>query len=250
MGCIEFGGIEGVNMAFPVDLSSRNKYILDSIKIKQYDVEWLPIRTSNGKHDATFYVCGDAIKVEGVRVNVSADMQQQIADMLDCMLLTPKLADLMFDQADVKLEPLPRQITSSTQAMIEQSEKIDNLLKGKDAKGKIIATVGKHWCIGNKLKNSSKAMNYGWHFKSKTGSFKGIKGYACDSKISEVYVIQPSVLAHDKNHTDYSQICVLVKQDCLVDCKKMNLKDVLSDPEFADLASHEGVVSILRQPGT
>lgn len=236
-------------MTFPVDLSSRNKYILDSIKIKQYDVDWAPVRTSNGKHDATFYVSADALKVEGVRVNVSAQMQQQIADMLDCLLLTPKLADLRFDQADIQLEPQPRLITSSTQAMIEQSEKIDNLLKGKDTKGKIISTVGKHWCIGNKLKGSKQSMNYGWHFKAKTPSFKGIKGYSCDSKIPGVYVIQPSALAHDKSHTDYSQICVLVKQDCLIDCNKMNLKDVLSDPEYADLASHDGVVSVLRQPG-
>lgn len=237
-------------MTFPPDLSSRNKYILDSIRVKQYDdVDWVPLRTSNGKHDATFYVSGDALKIDNVRVNVSAQMQQQIADMLNCMLLTPKLVDLRFSQADVVLEPQPRQITSSTQAMIEQSEKIDNLLKGKDTKGKIISTVGKHWCIGNKLKGSKQAMNYGWHFKSKTGSFKGIKGYLCDSKMADTYVIQPSALAHDKNHTDYSQICVLVKQDCLVDCNKMNLKDVLSDPELADLASHEGVVSVLRQPG-
>lgn len=242
-------------MTFPQNLSDRNKYILQCVQNGKYEMEWAPLTSSIPGHQARFWVSADALKIEGVRVNVSAYLQQQIADLIGASLLTVKLADLRFAQAQIRLEPHPRPITAQTQAMIEQSGKIDQDLQGKEITGKIIDTLGKHWCISDELIRAPKiqALNYGWHFAG-SPSFHGIKGYPCDSgqidPISHLpyHTIQNSATAHDYNHTDYSQIACLVRLDCEVDGQPMPLLDLLRHPQLSFLASHSGPMTITRQP--
>lgn len=237
----------------------REKAILSNVSKGLYEVTWVPIRSKHGDHEAEFYVSADALKIGGVRFNVTATTQQQIADRIGASLLTPKLADLLHAQAEIKIGPKPRRITSTTAAMFEHSAAVDAaIVKAagslQAAEGKLVSTVGKHWCISEELRNvKNRALNYGWHFLGST--FEGVKGYPCDSRTLDpvkgisFYVIQPSATAHDPNHSDYSQVCVLVMQVCNVDGKQMLLSDVLRNPELAPLASHEGVMTILRQPG-
>lgn len=231
------------------------KYVEDG----NFEYAWSTITSEHGDHKAEFSVFSDALKIEGVRVNVTAETQQVIADMLDCMLLTPKLADLRWAQRDVTLPPFPRGNPvgmSSTQAMIDHSAKIDAALaKMSDPYG-IIGTVGKDWVIDNALDGKmlygkSAAMNYGWHFVPKAWT-----GYseACASGLKHpdgtvARLIQGRGTRHDLHHTDYSQLCILIHRLCMVDGVEMSLKDVLSDPALAPLASHQGVLRVLRQPG-
>lgn len=244
-------------MAFPIDFKQRETYILEAVKAGKVEYYWAPIVSYAGENEATFYVTTDALKIEGVRVNVSATLQQQIADLLDAMLLTPKLADLRFHAAEQRLLPQPRPITNDTAVMIQQSAKIDKLIKSKAyAADKIIDTVGKHWCISNELKSlpSKMAMNYGWHFAGGS-TMQGIKGHPCDSKLIDpvskivYHTIQPSATAHDRNHSDYSQICILVKKDCIVNGQPARLDQILQDKNLAMLGSHEGPLAVLRQNG-
>lgn len=242
-------------MTFPIDFEQREIYILEAVKAGKAEFAWAPIFSQIGENEGTFYVLTDALKIEGVRVSVSATLQQQIADLLDAMLLTPKLADLRFHSAEQRLLPLPRPITNETSIMIEQSAKIDKMVKKNNyTTEKIIDTVGKHWCIGNELKlvSNKMAMNYGWHFAGST-TIQGVKGYPCDSKLTDpkskviYHTIQPSACKHDSSHADYSQICILVKKDCLVNGQLARLDQVLRDKNLAHLASHEGMLSMIRQ---
>jgi hypothetical protein len=247
-------------MTFPTLVSARNAYILEQVSLGKYEIEWAPIVVTEKGHSATFLVSCDALKIEGVRVNVSAEMQQQIADTIGASLMTPKIADLRFANAQIRLPPMPMGITDSTAAMLSQSKKIDDAIAqraGSDTKGKIVATTGKNWVLTNELIGahpSNDAANYGWHFTATGPSWKGIKGYLCDSRMTDpltklqIFVIQSSAEAHNRKHLDYSQIAEYVYETCVVDGQQRALTDVLSDPALAFLGSHEGPLKILRQP--
>jgi hypothetical protein len=237
-------------MAFPNAIPEREQYILQQVQAGNFEARWSSIVSTAGDHTAVFIVMADALKVDGVRVNVSARLEQQIADVLNASLLTPKLADLIWAQRLVDVAPKPRAITSSTQAMLAQSQALDAAVAGQDG---LVCTVGKHWVIDKDLAaHPGKAENYGWHFHG--SSFQGITGEVCASLMkgpngAYVRLIQGRGWAHDMSHVDYSQNCVLVAKQCWVDGALMNLSDVLTNPDLAALASHNGVTTILRQPG-
>lgn len=242
---------------------ARDQWTLDAVAQNAATATFVPITISEGGHEGTFYVSADALKVEGVRITMNAKTQQQVADMLQACLLTSKLADQMWLQRGITLKPMPRQITSTTKAMIDQSRKIDAAL---EAQGQptdpevIIATVGKDWLIDEDLvKYPGKAMNYGWpqedpkrtrHSMGKlAGSLGGITGYPTDGDLLGVSVIQPSATAHDPSHVDYSQNARFVLWFCIVDGVERDVRDILRDPELATLISYTGALSIVRQPG-
>ena len=240
-------------MSFPEKIPEREAYILEQVQAGNYDVRWTQVISSNAGHTAEFTVMADALKVEGVRVNVSARLEQGIADALGCLLLTPKLADLIWEQRTVTLRPYPREITASTASMLEHSMKIESALEalGGPTDG-LIATVGKHWVIDKDLAaHPGKAENYGWHFEG--AAFQGIKGETVASLAKDpktgayLRLIQGRGWCHDAGHVDYSQTCVLVLNTCRVDGCDMLLKDLLADPSLASLASHNGVVLNTRQ---
>lgn len=239
-------------MSFPTDLSQREAYILDAVRSGDFEQEWVRITHTERDHSITLEVGADALRVNGVRVNVSAKLCQQIADLTGSMLLTPKIADLIFDKAAFRVGPQPRPITSSTEAMLDHSRKVDLALGKLPGYGErsgpvLVDTVGKYWCISNELRRTTtKALNYGWHFWG--ASYQGIKGFPCDSGLS-YRVIQPSATAHDYAHVDYSQIHRTVSEVCWLDNEQRALRDVLTDPNLSYLVSHEGPLEVLRQPG-
>jgi hypothetical protein len=233
---------------------ARDEAILAYIQAKEYTAELSPVTSSYNGHSATFWVFQDALKIEGVRVNVSARLQQTIADMLGCSLMTAKIADLAWMQRGCTITPCTKQITSATSAMIDNSGRIDAAISRLAAPPVgIIQTVGKHWLIDNDLAiKSGKAENYGWHFEG--SNFQGLTGEVNaslqkDSKGQYVRLIQGRGWAHDIDHVDYSQICVLMAQSVVVDGAEMELAAVLTNPELAPLGSHQGKMSVLRQPG-
>lgn len=231
----------------------REEAIRAMVRRGHYAVRWATVTSIANGHTAEFSVLADALKIDGVRVNVSAETQQIIADLMGCTLLTPKLADLIWMQRTVSLTPFPRPITSSTAAMIEHSQKIDAALARVVNPDGLIATVGKHWVIDDALlTHRGMAENYGWHFEG--SSFQGITGAPCASRATSpngqiARVIQGTGWAHDMHHSDYSQVCVLVSRSCKVNGIDYDLRDVLRDSQFAVLASHTGSMQVLRQPG-
>lgn len=237
----------------PHDGPERENAIRDQVSRGHFSVRWATITSSNGRHTAEFHVLADALKIDGVRVNVSAETQQIIADMTGCMLLTPKLADLIWVQREISLTPFPRAITGTTQGMIDHSAKIDAALARFSNPNGLIATVGKHWVIDDELlTHKGMAENYGWHFEGP--AFQGMTGAPCASRATApngqvVRVIQGTGWAHNMFHSDYSQVCVLVSRSCKVDGVEHDLRTVLQDPELASLASHTGPMKVLRQPG-
>ena len=232
----------------------RDEWILGAVLDGRADFSFADVRSDAGEKTAVFRVFRDALTIEGVRMNVSASLQQRIADVTGCMLMTAKVADLLWMQREVTLTPFTRPITSSTEAMIDNSAKIDAALSEFTAKPQgIVQTVGKHWIVDNDLaSHPGKAMNYGWHFSG--SNFSGLTGEVNaslqkDQAGTYVRLIQGRGTAHDPSHTDYSQICVLMSRTCLLDGSEVDIQSVLSDPSTASLGSHQGPLKVFRQPG-
>jgi hypothetical protein len=231
----------------------REAKILECVRNGRAKYNFVKITSEHNGHKAEFLVFEDALKVDGVRVNVNAITQQQIADLLRCILPTAKLYDIMWDQCKHRICPFPRTITSTTQAMIEHSQDIDESLAEMNFPNGLKSTVGKIWIVDNSLASKpGKACNYGWHYGTQS-AYKGIKGNVNASLMKDSnglywYMIQGRGWHHDAMHTDYSQVCVLVSRQCWVDGVEMNVVDVLKNPELAPLANHDGVLKVLRQP--
>lgn len=235
---------------------AREDWIFEQVITGQSEFGFSDVVSTVGSHTAIFKIFSDALKIDGVRVCVDANNQQRIADILGCSLLTPKLADLAWSQRAVKLQPFPRGNTngmSSNQACIDHSTKIDQALSKLGNPTGLVGTVGKHWVIDNDLsRKPGMAMNYGWHFDGP--NFQGIGGEVTASLMKGpgsqyVRMIQGRGTRHDGRHSDYSQNCVLVSRSCIVDGVETTLESVLVNPELATLASHQGIMKVLRQPG-
>src|SRR5690348_671329 len=104
-------------MQFADDIAKREAQILDAVYQGNFEARWSSIISVDGDNTAIFKVMADALKVEGVRVNVSATLEQEIADLLYSSLLTAKLADLLYAQAQVVLPPMNRAFSASTASM-------------------------------------------------------------------------------------------------------------------------------------
>lgn len=234
----------------PDNIQLREDYIYNQVLNGLFDARWIDlIKTINGK-TIKLRVMEDALKIEDIRVNVSAVLAQKLADVFDASLPTAMVADMMFRTATRRCTPRPITISTSTASMIKHSQAVDKQLQGQPSIG-LVATCGKHWVLDKQLETKPRAAcNYGWHF---TGpSYQGIKGFPAASTDAgtNVRVIQPNATAHDAHHVDYSQICQLVSQACWIDDVEMRFSDVLKDPQHADLVSHQGALKIDRQPGT
>jgi len=229
---------------------AREDWLFQAICAGRGDYTFADLTASIPGHSATFKVFADSLKIDGIRINVSAETEQKIADTLGCLLLTPRLADLMWIQKSAKLAPHPRLITSATSAMIAHSAQIDADLAALGYSGGIVCTVGKHWCIDNDLNSHpGRAENYGWHFEGVLSGIPAENTASKDANGRYMQIIQGRGWAHDMHHVDYSQVCVLVSRKCTVDGIDADLMDVLRDPTLAPLASHQGVMHVLRQPG-
>lgn len=215
---------------------------------------WSRVVSEIPGHRAVFAVSADALRIEGIRFTVDAITNQKIADTLGCLLMTPKISDLAWLQRKTTLRPIilsqtaaDVQIMGMTRQMVKHSNMISSAaaIAGWDGSG-ALRDLGKFWCISNII-SANKALNYGGYF---TGSLDGRQWEACSLGRQTCSMIQgPLSLAHDPRHLDYSQVCALVSRQCEVDGQPRDLADILRDPVLAPLASHEGPLRILRQPG-
>ncbi len=118
------GGISRADVAaLPDDIPQREAILLSWVEQGLAEYTWSDVTTG----DLTFHIFSDALMFGGVRVNVSATLEQQIADRLACSLLTARMADLAFEQAATVLHPFPLPATSqmsSTAYMLDESDKV------------------------------------------------------------------------------------------------------------------------------
>lgn len=249
-------------------------------------VEWANIRTTYKDLTMILYVFRDAMKFDnvpamtwdfrpvkkadryytdvlfdGVRLPATAEQLQKIADLTGCMLLTPKVIDMLWLQAGTRFNPVTntarypgappnvRTIVAESHIHVVHNEIEQQIVDAGGDVGKLIESTGKYWCLVNRLAHPDKllykernACNYGW--LSSVGRYAAVTtGLRC---------WQPPGFKHDYNHYDPSQtIRLMYHKAMLIDAsgkrELVDLRDVATDPTRAPLISHEGVLHYLRQ---
>jgi hypothetical protein len=212
----------------------REAAILDAVRASDFVLDWSPIEVRDERHALTIWVSSDVLRLgercDSVRVAVTCRTHRAIAAELDALLPTPRISDLVWLHADVRLgvyvQP-PRPAMASKTAFLRHHEQLEQELAGRTG----LVTAGKDWVICRRLAAApGRAANYGWHLAR--GGRPGVTPGA--------RVVQPVGLAHSIDHVDYSQFCRLVRRRCELDGAVADLADVLADTNLASLVSHEG----------
>jgi len=238
--------------------------------------EWAEVESEHNGHKLRVQVFRDALKFDdvpamtwdfkppvpddyrvfdGVRLPASAQQLQQIADMLGCLLLTPKVVDMIWLQAVLKFNSVVNvkgnivaisKINDVHEAIEAVIEKL-----GGDPGNVLVSCVGKYWVLINALlpernvHGAPVCCNYGWCGTNASGPglTAGVKCW------------QRPGYQHNFLHWDPSQtIRLMYKWAKLMRAgtdvwEDVLLAELLQDEELAPLASHEGVLKLVRQPG-
>lgn len=235
---------------------AREQRVLDAVHSGCARMLWWPLRTTRMGHTLELWVMSDALAVgsgdDTVRICCSCRTAQAVADYCNASLLTSRIADLIWEQG-VRLSPtilspgkrpVPKDILSDlglptgtladmadTPRMVEAHRRMERERAGRTG---LLANVGKHWVLTNRLVGRPyRAANYGLF----------------DTRSPNGKVWQTVGLAHDTEHTDYSQTLVLVARGCTLDGASADLHEIMKDPATAPLVSDEGPLHLTRPAG-
>lgn len=222
--------------------ASRDQMILDAAASGLLYAGWKPVTSSLREHKATFYVSEDAFYVtldngQRFRPQCNAVLLQKVADVVGGSLVTPKIMDLSYQQADVKLNAT---ILSPTNMMTTEKSILFNKEFEKKRAGRIglIRDCGKTWVLTNQLGlKKNQAINYGFYdTNGPSRSNLGLKLW------------QWNGTRHDSSHQDYSQLITLMADVCLLNGQEVPVAELLTNKEFAGLGSFEIPLRFTRQP--
>ena len=173
--------------------------IIARVRAGDFELDWRDLPGYPGVQ-----VSEDALRIEGVRVPVSARTVDTLCEILDAVPTTPLIEDVVYDNADVRIAPATFN-TADPEAVWRFNRAIDQQIAaqtlGRPGWG-FVSDVGKSWVISNlSLAHPGRAINYGLH--SPSAPYKSANG---KSKVWQ----QPS-WAHNPEHWDYSQTCRLCR---------------------------------------
>ena len=183
-------------------------------------IRYLDSLTGKKTH-LTFWAAPDYLSVgtnhDWARVHVTARLAQRLADTLQCFLPTPKMVDLIYQSAPIKLEPVPMYAyRDSTPTFWQHHLIVEGQRKGR--KG-LIAGIQKDIVQTDRHKQypqNDRVAIYGWH--------------RLDGK-----PIQPLYLGHVWWYVDYSQGLRLIHSQLRVNGKWMHYREVFQNPVLRKL---------------
>jgi hypothetical protein len=237
-------------------LAERDALLLASVESGDIVHETVPVLLGGR---LTVHLSRDALKWgeagDAVRLGVSAYTQQQIADVLDCLLLTPLLSDVRAREAvscGGLVGPFPQSgCPTEAPAYAQHSREIDDALPEGHAG---MVAGWKDWCLTlDSWAKRGKATNYGFPVPTgevRSGSWRGIKVTESVSG-DPPWLIQGPHEAHSTSHQDYSQLVALVSRRAELDGHPVDLADVYQGTHgqhIAQLVSHEGPLPGWRLP--
>jgi hypothetical protein len=162
-----------------------------------------------------------------VRVPLTPQTAQRVADAFGCHLPTRKVVDEVYRAATVR--PAPRPLTSDRESVESflLHDAFVRVLVGGRAPGALVAGVKKDVVVSNRLdEKPDRVAIYGWH--------------TADGK-----PIQPLTVVHRDRYVDYSHGVRLMRREVTLDGKRRDVRLVLHDAAACDRLSDEGP---LRRP--
>lgn len=199
-------------------------------KLKRIDVTGMDEK--GNKIDAYYYVMPDYLMLgtdaDFVRLPIRPSTAQYIADSLGFVLSNSKISDAVYQQAKVKLEPLPlTEDREQFSSFIAHNARIERQRRGR--KG-LIAGIKKDVVSTEKLRGTKGKMAlYGWH--------------KLDGK-----PIQPVFTGHAEYYVDYSHGIRFVYPYLFVGKKKIAFDDALMNPSLRLLLTDENASSYYNYP--
>lgn len=200
---------------------------------------WHPVTirakgADNLEHTAVFEVTPDYIGVgtetDWARVPMTPMAAQRIADHFRADLPTTRLADAIWEAAELKLDPRPLTFQRESPLSFLLHDQIIDQQRGSDRPKSLVAGIKKDLVLTNRLREQpNKVAIYGWHYPNGAP-------------------IQPLTIVHRDTYVDYSHGVRLVRRRVLVDGKEHDYRDLLTDPVLHPLVSGEGPISAPRYP--
>jgi len=186
-----------------------------------------------GKHTAKLFVMSDYLAIgtdaDFFRMPMRPLTAQAIVDAAGASLLTAKLSDDIYQQAELKLEPRPLMKDREFPATFYQSHQIIEEQRQGKPLGLLVAGIKKDVVLTNRLSEKARRVAiYGWH--------------RLDGK-----PIQPLYVGHSDSHVDYSHGIRLMSRRIIVDGELLDVDAVLKDPVLNVLVSNEGPIEARYQ---
>lgn len=176
-------------------------------------------------HKMKFFATTDYLSIGNnsnwARVPITPMAGQLVADSLHCYLPTRKLADIIHEQARVKLDPIPMYaFRDSTVSMWQHHLMIEGQRKGRNG---VVSGIKKDivLCSEDAMKGKpNRVAIYGWHLANNKP-------------------IQPLYTGHVNWYVDYSHGIRLIYRKMKVDGHWMDYSEMLENPELRKLVSDE-----------
>lgn len=170
-----------------------------------------------------------------VRIPVTPDTAQKIADQYNCVLPNPYLVDLIFRKASKRIRPIlfksSEKIVTS-EAFLQHDRMIQQKLSGLKMGEHLVAGHKKDVILANGLVTQpDRVALYGLH-------------------VDETTKIQPMSLANPKSYVDYSHGVRLISNRIQINGVYYSLREVLVHPTLSQLVSPKGPLKISRIPLT
>jgi hypothetical protein len=165
-----------------------------------------------------------------VRIPMTPQTAQRIADQFGCTLPTRKMVDAIDAAAEVRLAPQPlTEDRESVAAFVLSNEKIEQQRAGKPL-GALTIGAKKDVVLSPRIhERPDRVAIYGWRQLDGTP-------------------IQPLTTVHVNWYVDYSHGVRLIRDEMVVDGKPAKISDLLQDSQRCDLVSDEDMVNPPRYP--
>lgn len=231
-------GSEFMQRMIPLELEEREEEIFKALASGNMpDFLREPIRLTSmftdalGQyHELVYEVMPDYLAIgsneDYCRIPMNPHTAQGLADAFGASLITAKISDQIYEQAEVKLDPffykpVGRENESVEKFILHNSQIEQQKKEAQGQNGQLIAGIKKDVILSNRLANSpSKVVIYGWH------KLDGLP-------------IQPVYSGHIDWYVDYSHGIRLMNQELILDGNLTSVSKILSDSVLFQLLSDE-----------
>jgi hypothetical protein len=192
------------------------------------------LKTGGKDLTATLEVMPDYMAVgsdrDFVRIPMTPQTAQQIADKFGCTLPTRKMVDAIDRAAEVRLAPHPMTVEREAIETFAEHNAIIEKQRGEKPLGLLTIGTKKDIVLTPRIFEKPKRLAiYGW---------RQLNGQP----------IQPLTIAHWNRYLDYSHGVRLVRDKVVLDGKTAKISDLLADPDRCSLVSDEGPMKPPRYP--
>jgi hypothetical protein len=239
------GGAEFVKKVAPLPLKQREAAIQHEITSGNFPdflrtFKTVEIRGSlkSGKDEpevtAIMEVMPDYLAIgsdaDFVRMPMTPQTAQLIADRFECTLPTRKMVDAIDEQAELKLAPHPMTEAREAVATFAEHHQIIEKQRGDKPLGLLTIGIKKDIVLTPRIfEKPQRLAIYGW--RQPSGQ-----------------LIQPLTIIHWNQYVDYSHGVRLVRDTLDVDGKKVKIAELFADPNRCGIVSDEGPMQPPRYP--